>query len=473
MRSTYFLALRFILPLLLLAFGLLLATQPVFAQASQLGAPTGLTATAVGATAVELSWTAPSAGRASITGYKIETSADNGGAWAESVANTETANTASGVQTYHAVEAVAGKNLYRVSALNAAGTGDPSDRVSVTPPVAGTQPAAPTAVMAMANGSTEINLSWTAGDAGASAITGYKIEYSKNNMLPWMEVATTTVTTNDDGTKYSDTGLGPETPRSYRVSAMNIAGRSPVSASDGTDHMAMTTLAGVPAAPTGLMATAVGATSVELSWTAPNKGNAPITSYRIETSDDDGETWAESVANTETANIASGVQTYHAVQAVAGKNLYRVSAMNALGMGPVSASASVTPPVTGAQPAAPSAVTARPDGSSEIEVTWIADAAGATAITGYKIEYSKDNMLPWMEVATTTTTTMYSNTGLDPDTTRYYRVSAMNSVGRGPGFCHQWNRPHGDHFCSYGFVRSRKADGLDGDGSGSRWNGCS
>ena len=79
MRSTFFLAPRFILPLLfLLAFGLLLAAQPVFAQSSPPGAPTGLTATAVGTATVELSWTAPSAGRASVTGYKIEHSIDNG-----------------------------------------------------------------------------------------------------------------------------------------------------------------------------------------------------------------------------------------------------------------------------------------------------------------------------------------------------------------------------------------------------------
>ena len=91
---------------------------------------------------------------------------------------------ASGVQTYYSVTAVTaegGSNQYRVSAINTAGTGDPSTIASVTPPVAETQPAVPTAVTAMANGSTEINLSWTAGDAGASAITGYKIEYSKDN----------------------------------------------------------------------------------------------------------------------------------------------------------------------------------------------------------------------------------------------------------------------------------------------------
>ena len=210
------------------------------------------------------------------------------------VPNTEAAdNAGSGVQTYYSVTADAGSNQYRVSAINTAGTGDPSSRASVIPPVANSQPAVPTAVTAMANGSTEINLSWTASAAGASATTGYKIEYSKNNMLPWMDVGTTTVTTSDDGTKYSDTGLAPGTTRYYRVSAMNSVGRGPVSATDanGAPHMAMTTLAGVPAAPTRLTATAVGTITVELSWTAPNEGRAPITGYQIEHSIDNGGTW--------------------------------------------------------------------------------------------------------------------------------------------------------------------------------------
>ena len=440
MRSTYLLTPRFILPLLMLAFGLLLATQPVFAQSAP-GAPTDLTATAVGATTAELSWTAPSG---TVTGYKIETSVNNGGTWASSVADTEADganNDGPGVQTYYSVTAAAGENLYRVSAINTDGTGAPSTVASVTPPVDGAEPAAPTTVTAVANGSSEINLFWTAGDAGASSITGYRIEYSKDNSLPWMTVGTTTVTTSDDGTKYSDTSLAPNTTRYYRVSAMNIAGRGPVSDITGTAHMAATAQAGVPAAPTGLTATAVAADRVELSWTAPNEGSAPITGYMIETSGNDGDTWTSSTTNTEgdlssdannNNDTVSGVQTYFSVAAVAGKNLYRVSAINALGTGPVSSSASVTPPVTGAQPAAPTTVAARVDGTSEIEVTWTAAAAGATVTTGYKIEYSKDNNLPWMDVATVGNVLKYSNTGLAPGTTRWYRVSAINSIGRGP-----------------------------------------
>ena len=113
--------------------------------------------------------------------------------------------------------------------------------------------------MAMANGSTEINLSWTAvpvANVGSGPVTQYKIEYSKDGSLPWMDLATTTVTSTNDGTKYSNTGLASDTTRYYRVSAVNIAGRGPVSTT-GTAH-ATTTLAGVPAAPTGLTTRAVG-----------------------------------------------------------------------------------------------------------------------------------------------------------------------------------------------------------------------
>lgn len=457
-----------ILAALVVALGALLLTiRPAGAQSS-LGVPTGLTATAVGATTVELSWTAPTSGRDSVTGYRIEYSSDNGGTWADAtpngVPNTEAAGTqnvdVSGVQTYYSVSATAiggavTSTLYRVSAIAGSVTGDPSGRASATLPVSGAQPDAPAGVTATASGSTEINLSWTAGGSGSSNITGYKIEYSKNNLLPWMELGTTTVTTSDDGTEYSDTGLDPGTTRYYRVSAMSVVGRGPVSSTSEANnpHMAATTLAGVPAAPTGLTAVAVGlsgANAVELSWTAPNEGSAPITGYRIESFGDHDSntatpnTWSDletngGIPNTEATgaqNAGTGVQTYYAVTADAGKNVYRVSAMNIIGMGPVSATAEVTPPVAGAQPGAPgdatNGVAALADGSTEIELTWTAAAAGATSTTGYVIEYSKDNSLPWMHVATVGNVLEYSNTGLAPGTTRYYRVSAVNSVGRGP-----------------------------------------
>ena len=81
-----------ILVTLLAIVAAFLVIRPVGAQSSPPGPPTGLTAKAVGVAGedvVELSWTAPAAGRASVTGYKIETSTNDGATWAESIADTE------------------------------------------------------------------------------------------------------------------------------------------------------------------------------------------------------------------------------------------------------------------------------------------------------------------------------------------------------------------------------------------------
>ena len=86
------------------------------------GAPTGLAATATGPSQIDLAWTAPaSTGGSAITGYKIEVSPD-GSNWSDLVANTNSTTT-----TYaHTGLQAATTRHYRVSAINAVGTSDPS-----------------------------------------------------------------------------------------------------------------------------------------------------------------------------------------------------------------------------------------------------------------------------------------------------------------------------------------------------------
>ncbi|TLX83697.1 MAG: fibronectin type III domain-containing protein, partial [Thaumarchaeota archaeon] len=54
-----------------------------------------------------------------------------------------------------------------------------------------------------------------------------------------------------------------------------------------------------PQPPTGLTATAVSTSQINLSWTAPaNNGGSAITGYKIERSTDSGTTWSTIVSNT-------------------------------------------------------------------------------------------------------------------------------------------------------------------------------
>ena len=97
------------------------------------GVPTDLSASTGGETRINLSWTAPGDdGGSPIIGYKIEVSPDGNANWTELVANTGNTTT-----TYaHIGLAVGTTRHYRVSAINSAGAGRPSniDDATVIPP---------------------------------------------------------------------------------------------------------------------------------------------------------------------------------------------------------------------------------------------------------------------------------------------------------------------------------------------------
>ena len=83
-------------------------------------------------------------------------------------------------------------------------------------------------------------------------------------------------------------------------------------------------------------------------------------------------------------------------------------------------------------PAAPTGLTAIAVGRHRIDLSWTGPTMdGGSSITGYRIESSADGLNGWSDVAADTgsTATAYSHTGLRPDTTLHYRVSAINAEG--------------------------------------------
>ncbi len=381
------------------------------------GAPTGLTATASGTTAINLSWSAPaSTGGSAITGYKIEVSANGTSGWTDQVANTNSTAT-----TYAHTGLVSGDTRhYRVSAINANGTGVPSNVDSAT--TGTTVPGAPTGLTATASGTTAINLSWSApASTGGSAITGYKIEVSPNGTSGWTDQV---ANTNSTATTYAHTGLAAGDTRHYRVSAINANGTGVPSNVDSA-----TTGTTVPGAPTGLTATASGTTAINLSWSAPaSTGGSAITGYKIEVSPNGTSGWTDQVANTN-----STATTYaHTGLAAGDTRHYRVSAINANGTGVPSNVDSATTGTT--VPGAPTGLTATASGTTAINLSWSAPAStGGSAITGYKIEVSPNGTSGWTDQVanTNSTATTYAHTGLAAGDTRHYRVSAINANGTG------------------------------------------
>src|SRR5881409_3910733 len=378
--------------------------------------PTGLTATAVSSSQINLSWTAPNNGGSAITGYKIERSTDGGTTWTTIVSNSgSTATTYSDTGLAHTTT-----YTYRVSAINSVGTGSPSSAISAT--TLAVVPSSPTGLGATAVSSSQINLSWTApADNGGSAITGYKIERSTDGGSSW---STLVANTGISGTTYSDTGLAHTTTYTYRVSAINSVGTSPPS------NTTSATTSVVSSPPSGLAAAAVSSSQINLSWTAPaDNGGSAITGYKIERSMDGGSSWSTLVANTgSTATTYSDTGLAHTTTYT-----YRVSAINSVGTSPPSNGASAT--ALAIAPSPPSALGATAVSSSQINLSWASPTDnGGSAITGYMIERSANGGSTWTTMVSNSgsTATTYSDTGLAAGTTYTYRVSAINSIGTSP-----------------------------------------
>ena len=389
------------------------------------GAPTSLTATASGTTAINLSWNAPSDnGGASISGYKIEVSSNGGTSWSNREGNTGSTST-----SYAHTGLSAGTTRhYRVSAINSVGTGTASSTANATTDdAAPTEPGAPTGLTATASGTSTINLDWTEpADDGGASITGYKIEVSPNGSSGWSNLV---ANTNNTTTTYSHTGLSAGTTRHYRVSAINSVGTGTASSTANATTDAPTE----PGAPTGLTATASGTSTIDLDWTEPSDdGDASITGYRIEVSPNGSSGWSNLVANTNNTTT-----TYSHTGLSAGTTRhYRVSAINSVGTGTASSTANATAnATTPTEPGAPTGLTATASGTSTIDLDWTEPSDdGGASITGYRIEVSPNgSSSSWSDLVANTnnTTTTYSHTGLSAGTTRHYRVSAINSVGTG------------------------------------------
>ena len=185
------------------------------------------------------------------------------------------------------------------------------------------RPAAPS-VTATAGSSTSLDVSWTAPTNTGPAIASYDLQYRAGTSGNF-----TNGPQNVTGTSAAIGSLAADTSYEVQVRATNAEGDGDWSVA-GTGR---TTATSAPGAPTGLTATASGATQINLSWSAPGStGGSAITGYKIEVSPNGTSGWTDQVANT-----SNTTTTYaHTGLAAGTTRHYRVSAINANGAGTAS-----------------------------------------------------------------------------------------------------------------------------------------
>jgi subtilisin family serine protease/fibronectin type 3 domain-containing protein len=351
-------------------------------------APTGLTATGLTKSQINLNWTAVSG----VTSYKVYRATSQTGTY--SYVGTV------GTNLYSDSGLSANTSYwYRVSSVNTTGEGAPSVVVSGKTLTASTI-AAPTGLTATGVSKGQINLNWTA----VTGATKYIIYRATSQTGTYSYVGTSTTNA------YSNAWLGANTTYWYKVSAVDSTGEGSQAATISGKTLAASTIA----APTGLTATGVSKGQINLNWTAVT-GATKYIIYRATS-----QTGTYSYVGTSTTNAYSN--------AWLGANTtywYKVSSVNTTGEGAPSVVVSGKT-LAASTIAAPTGLTATGVSKSQINLKWTA----VTGTTKYNI-YRATSQTGTYSYVGSSTTNAYSNASLGANTTYWYKVSAVDSTGEG------------------------------------------
>jgi hypothetical protein len=352
-------------------------------------APSNLTITSISSGTVNLAWTDNSSDE---SGFKIQRKQGATGTYAQ------IGTVGTNVTTYSDSDSTlldGTQYYYQVWATDPAGDSPLSNEVNGI-----TTMRPPTALSATAVSSSQINLTWTDNSLSES---GYKIEQSPVDDQHFTQIGVTA----PNATSYNATGLSAGTKYYYRVRAYNAIATSIYSSEKNA-----TTLASIPAAPSGLAITTLLSNKIIIGWT-DNSNNE--TGFKIQRK--------QGVTGTFTQIAITGANaTAYSDTGVIDGTLYyyRVSATNSAGDSAFSNQVSGTTPL-----AKPTAATATAVSSSQINLTWIDNSASET---GYKIERKKLVTGTYSQIAQVGVNVQsYSDrSGLDPNTKYYYRVRATS-----------------------------------------------
>ena len=265
-------------------------------------------------------------------------------------------------------------------------------------------PNAPTGLVALLTGATEINLIWTDNSDNES---GFKIERSTDTTATWTQIATVSQNT----TSYNSTGLTEGTKYFYRVRAYNSNGSS------GYTNVAsaITPLA----APTNLAGSVIDVNNLALTWTDNSSSETGFILERKEYTTD------FSVLDT----IPSNEVTYTDTNLVFGEfYTYRIKAFNGIGESNYSNlfNISINNPFPNS-PSSLSAILDAVDSSGIIYVSWIDNSSNEL---GFILEHSINAVGSWSVLdSLNADETFFTDSNLVDGREYFYRVAAFNNSG--------------------------------------------
>jgi hypothetical protein len=273
----------------------------------------------------------------------------------------------------------------------------------------------PPSVITTTAGNRAVRISWAAPAWSGAPITDYVVQVRLEGRS-WTTLADGVSTR----TFAMATNLQLGKPYYFRVASVNA---------EGTGRFSTETAAVTPIAVPGVVREVAGTRGngfVQLCWQAPSvAGDGPVTNYRVQYSADNGRTWT-------TFARAESRSTSVAVTGLANGTayLFRVAAINRLGMGLDAVSAKSVTPAT--LPGAPTGVTATVVGS-QIQLNWTApELDGGAPLVNYVVYFRSSRSSKWLILARSVSTNPSAVAKLTRGASYTFRVAAVNSVGQGP-----------------------------------------
>ena len=291
----------------------------------------------------------------------------------------------------------------------------------------GGAPAAPSNLVATAVSGSQIDLTW---DDNSSNENAFKLQRQPSGGS-WTTVDWPAA----NKTSYSDTGLSAGS-YCYRIRSHSAGGFSAyvdstpacvtIGGSGGGGGGGST--GGSPAAPSNLVATAVSASQIDLTWT---DNSSDENAFKLQRQPSGG-SWT-------TVTWASGNQTsYSDTGLSAGSYCYRIRSHSADGfsayvestpdcvtIGGGGDGGGSTPPPSGGDPAAPSNFTATSPVSGRVDLTWVDNSDDEHS---FKLQWAPAGTENWSTIWVFKNETSFSHTGL-PDGTFCYRIRSHNTDG--------------------------------------------
>ena len=352
---------------------------------SSIAAPSGLTATGVTNSQINLKWKAVTGA----TKYNLYLSRSQSGPYIYLRTSTTTAGSIDGLAantTY----------WYQVSALDSKGEGVISTGVKGKT-MASSSIAAPSGLTATGLNNSEIYLNWPA----VSGVSKYLICRAKSQFGTYSYVGTSTTNS------YLNTGLSSDTTYWYKISAVSSMGEGQQSIEVSGNTLATSTIGAI----TELTAIGLNNSQINLNWTAVTGADK----YKIYRATSQTGTYRRIGTTSVNSYLSTGLSantTYW----------YKVTALfgSIEGDCPIAVSAKTTTDT-------PTGLTVSVLSSSELSLKWSAES-GANS---YNIYQATDATAEFSKIGTTTSAS-YKVSGLTHSTAFWYKITAVNSAGESP-----------------------------------------